>query len=281
MHRIARRLGNSAIGRSGVVSGILAFGCALLLINPPEQSDWLMSNSAHKIMRLAPRALSGEKEYTMSKKNEKLQLADLNIQAVEKLSGYSMALVALKKLADAHKAKVTPLETERAGLLKEFAESEKLGTLTQERKVAIETRLTLISRSIMSLEDDYKEDKKPYNKAKKDALVMVPGSIYESYKAAWENGNDALWTVDLSNFVRACGINVDNDTAVANFANVMKVRCAGSRNASAKDTTGRLLAVKGQRTFDETVMKTFIDYCVVEKRVLTRTENGEIEKVQF
>lgn len=217
----------------------------------------------------------------MSKKNEKLQLADLNIQAVEKLSGYSVALVALKKLADDHKAKVTPLETERAELLKEFAESEKLGTLTQERKVAIETRLTLISRSIMSLEDEYKEDKKPYNKAKKAALAMVPGSIYESYCKAWESGQDALWTVDLRNFVRACGIDTSNETAVANFAGVMKIRCAGSKAAGSKDTTGRLLAVKGQRTFDETVMKTFIDYCVVEKHVLTRAENGEIEKVQF
>lgn len=281
MHRIARRLGNSAIGRSGVVSGILAFGCALLLINPPEQSDWLMSNSAHKIMRLAPRALSGEKEYTMSKKNQKLQLADLNIQAVEKLSGYSVAIVALKKLADQYKANIAPLEEERDKLLKEYNEGKKLNTLTQVREVEIETRLTMISRDLMTKEEEYKEDKKPYNKAKKAALVMVPGSIYESYCKAWESGQDALWTVDLRNFVRACGIDTSNDTAVANFAGVMKIRCAGSKSAGAKDTTGRLLAVKGQRTFDETVMKTFIDYCVVEKRVLTRTENGEIEKVQF
>lgn len=216
-----------------------------------------------------------------SKKNQKLQLSAISAVAVENLSGYSRALVELKKLTDAHKAAVEPLEKERDNLLKEFAEGKKLNTLTQEREVAIQTRLTLISRDIMALDADLKEDKKPWNKAKKSALVMIPESIYGSYKSAWADGQDALWTVDIRNFIRACGINAENDVAVANFAGVMKVRCAGSRNASAKDTSGMLLAAKSQRTFDETIMKTFIDYCVVEKKVLTRAADGTITKVEF
>lgn len=217
----------------------------------------------------------------MSKKNQKLQLANLSVEVVNKLSGYSVAITALKKLANQFKADTKPLEDERKKLLEEVTEKTKLNTLTQARKVEIETRLTVISTDIMKLENQLKEDKKPYTKAKKDALVLVPQGIYDSYCKAWESGQDALWTVDLREFVKACGINVENDIAVANFAGIMKVRCAGSKNATGKDDTGRLLAVKGQRTFDETVMKTFIDYCVIEKKVLDRAEDGTITKVVF
>lgn len=217
----------------------------------------------------------------MSKKNQKVQLATMSAQAVSLLSGYSVAITALKKLTDAHKAEVSAHQENIKKLLQEVEESTKLGKLAPDRKVAIEQLITTLNGKIMRADIKFKEDKKPYVTARNAALALVPQNIYDGYVKAWGDGNTAMWNVDITAFLRATGVDVGNDVAVQNFANVMRVRCAGSRNASAKDTSGRLLSVKGQRSFDDTVMKTFIDYCVVEKRVLNRAEDGTITKVSF
>lgn len=217
----------------------------------------------------------------MSKKNQKIQLATMSTQAVSLLSGYSVAITALKKLTDAHKAEVAKHQENITKLLQEVEESTKLGKLSADRKTAIEQLITTLNGKIMKADLQFKEDKKPYVTAKNAALALVPQNIYDGYCKAWGDGNTALWNVDIREFLRATGIDVGNDVAVQNFANVMRVRCAGSRNASAKDTSGRLLSVKGQRSFDDSVMKTFIDYCVIEKGVLDRAEDGTITKHVF
>lgn len=217
-----------------------------------------------------------------AKKNQKVNLATMSESAVSLLSGYSVAITALKKLTDAHKDEVSRLNENIQTLLKEAEEGKKMGTLTDERRSQIESLITTLNVRIMKADVQFKEDKKPYTSAKNSALALVPQNIYDGYVSAWGDGNTALWNVDIAEFLKATGIDVrDNVVGVANFANVMRVRCSGSRNASPKDTSGRLLAAKSQRSFDDTVMKCFIDYCVVEKGILDRAEDGTITKHIF
>lgn len=217
----------------------------------------------------------------MSKKNQKVQLATMSTEAIALLSGFSVAITEIKKLTDAHKTAVDAVKKNIETLMTEVEEGEKLGTLTAERKSEIEQLLYVLQKKIVTLDNALKDDKKPYIKAKKSALALVPENIYSGYKSAWESGKTAVWNADIRAFLKATGVEVGNDTAVQNFADIMTVRCSGSKNASAKDESGRLLAVKGQRTFEETVMKTFIDYCVVEKGVLDRAEDGTITRHDF
>lgn len=218
-----------------------------------------------------------------SKKNQKVNLSTMSEQAVSLLSGYSVAITELKKLSDAHKATVDEIDKKVADLLKEAEEGKKTGTLSEERQAAIEQLVYTLGNQRMRADKAFTEAKKPFNTAKNAALALVPQSIYDGYVAAWADGNVALWNVDICAFLRATGIKIgDNVTGVQNLANVIRVRCAGSRNASSKkNDTGMLLAAKGQRNFDETVMKCFIDYAVVEKHVLDRAEDGTITRHEF
>ena len=217
-----------------------------------------------------------------AKKNQKVNLATMSESAIALLSGYSVAITELKKLSDAHKADSDKISADIKTLLKESEDGKKTGTLTDDRRTEIEQLVYTLNNRQMALDVQFKEDKKPYVKAKNSALALVPQNIYDGYVAAWGDGNTALWNVDIAEFLKATGIDIhDNVVGVANFANVMRVRCSGSRNAPKSDTSGRLLAAKGQRTFDETVMKCFLDYCVVEKSVLDRAEDGTITKHIF
>jgi len=217
----------------------------------------------------------------MSKKNQKVQLANLSTEALALLSGYSVAITEIKKLSATHKAENDRIRANIETLKKEAADGKKLQTLTTDREEEIQSLIETLTLQIMRNDAQFQSDKKPYVKAKNAALAMIPEDVYRSYTRAWEDGKDALWVADIKKFLEATGVDVGNEVAVANFAAVMKIRCAGSRNASAKDTSGRLLAVKGQRTFDETVMKCFIDYAVVEKGVLDRAEDGTITRHIF
>ena len=184
----------------------------------------------------------------MSKKNLKINLSTMSENAVALLSGYSVAVVALKKLSDAHKAESDRLTANIAELLKEVEEGKKLGTLTPERSEQIAQLITTLNMKKMQNDEQFKEDKKPYTAAKKAALVMVPENIYDGYVKAWEGGSVALWNVDICAFLRATGIDTSDDVRVQNFANIMKV---------------------------------FIDHCVVEKGVLDRAEDGTITRHCF
>lgn len=217
-----------------------------------------------------------------SKKNQKVQLANISEQAISLLSGYSVAITELKKLSDAHKADVEKIDGQIAELLKEAEEGKKTGTLAEDRRQAIEQLVFTLNNQKLRLDIKFRDDKKPFVTAKNNALALIPQSIYDGYAKAWADGNTALWNVDICAFLRATGIKISDVTGVQNFANVIRVRCAGSRNASSKkNESGMLLQAKGQRNFDETVMKCFIDYCVVEKHVLDRAEDGTISRHDF
>lgn len=217
-----------------------------------------------------------------SKKNQKVQLANMSEQAISLLSGYSVAITELKKLSDAHKEAVDGVQKNIDELLKEAEDGKKVGTLTDERQQEIEQLVFTLNNKKMRLDIKFRDDKKPFTTARNSALALVPQSIYDGYAKAWGDGNADLWNADICAFLRATGIKIEDATGVQNFANVIRVRCAGSRNASSKkNESGMLLQTKSQRNFDDTVMKCFIDYCVVEKHVLDRAEDGTISRHDF
>lgn len=209
----------------------------------------------------------------MSKKQSKIQLANISTCALGLISQYSEAVVALRRLAEEYDSKVSPLEKEREELLEELS-----GVVMPAREAEINSRLAGISMTIMKYDRELKLARKPYRARQNAALALIPENIYQGYLRAWETGASGQWEADIMEFLGAIGLATDNGYAVRNFADTMKIRCAGSRRTSKKDTSGRILTTRSERQFETFVLETFIDYCVIEKRVLVRDEIGTLRR---
>lgn len=211
----------------------------------------------------------------MSKKNAKINFANLSENAVILLSGYNQAIVALKQLKEQYKSDSDKIQKNLDALMEESA-----GEVSESRKIEIQQLVFTLNKQAKALDLQFAADCKPHNKAKAAALALVPDNIYKGYVSAWETGKKSVWERDIKEFIVAMGINVGDCVAIKNFADLFQVRCAGSRNAGVKDGN-MLIKVKGQRTFDDTVIRCFIQHCVEDKGVLDRAEDGTLTKHNF
>lgn len=233
-------------------------------------------------------------------KNVKINLGTINEESIAKLSAYHVARAELIRLREEKRTAIEKIEAE-------------IETLKQARKEALEkgeNADTVIAKydilplnmKINAINEQFKEDCKPHNLAKKSALDLVPDNIYHAYLLTMATGNPSSKgtvvtkrgkdgqvkeTVQvektmanlIKDFANTIGLgNTDNESAISKFATIMSTWTNGLIKCNKGDN---FLKVKSESQYKEIFMLAFLQYSIIEKNVIIVNEDNTLSMRVF
>ena len=233
-------------------------------------------------------------------KNVNINLGTINAESMELLSKYHVARAELIRLREEKKNEIEKLESQLVELKEKRAKAIESGESTDE--VVSKYDILPIHNQIASVENKFKEDCKPHNQAKKDALALIPSGIYHAYMLVMSTGNpSAKGTVVtkrtkdgkvkesvkveetmanlIKKFADTIGLgNADNESAISKFATIM----ATWTNGMIKSNKGEeYIKVKSESQYKELFMLSFLQYAIVEKKVVIVNDDNTLEMRDF
>lgn len=229
--------------------------------------------------------------------SKKINFGTINDNSMSKLSAYHVAYLELKSLRDIYKSDMDKLVEEEAKILENRKNELDAGMPTDE--VISKWSTEEVHSKMRKREAKYKEDCKPHNEAKKNALALISDTLYHAYVLSMQKGNLAAkgtltiqkkksseeYKIEKSfksiicDFLDTIGCrNQDNATALDKFAQTMSIRTAGMvRNNKGED----YIKVKSANQFKEIFMFAFLQYTVVEKGVITANDDGTLSMTVY
>jgi hypothetical protein len=244
----------------------------------------------------------GEKESIMatSKKSVKINLGTINEESMAKLSAYHVARAELIRLREERKTSIEKVEIEIEELKKARKEALEQGEDTD--TVIAKYDILPLTNKINAINEKFKEDCKPHNLAKKSALELIPDQIYHAYLLTMSTGNpsakgtvvtkrdkdnkvkesvkvDKTMATLIKEFATTIGLgNADNESAISKFATIMATWSNGMIKANKGDD---YLKVKSESQYKEIFMLAFLQYAIIEKKVIIVNEDNTLAMRDF
>lgn len=215
---------------------------------------------------------------------QKIIFGTINAESMKKISGYHQAYVELKNLKEWYKTESGKISDKIFKLLEDRKKAEEQGMLHDEA-ISKYDRSSLDNEQ-RALEVKYEDKCKPHKEIIKNAMTLIPDSIYYGYCVAMNKGDcSATGKITLkkgknteehevkTSFKTACyefaitiGLgNAENDTAMRKFADIMKTRAGGVRKCNKGDD---FITLKSSSQFKELFMLCFLQYVIHEKKVV-------------
>lgn len=235
-----------------------------------------------------------------STKNVKINLGTINEESMAKLSAYHVARAELIRLREEKKTAIEKVELQIEELKKARKEALENGENTDE--IIAKYDILPLNNQINAINEKFKEDCKPHNLAKKDALKLIPDHIYHAYLLTMSNGNpsskgtvvtkrdkdgkvketvkvEKTMATLIKEFANTIGLgNADNESAISKFATIMSTWTNGLIKTSKGED---YLKVKSESQYKEIFMLAFLQYSIIEKKVIVVNEDNTLSMKTF
>lgn len=198
----------------------------------------------------------------------------------------------LSKLSDFHVAMINIDATNKEYKDKKDAVNEKLNTMLENRQNDLDAGIPTdevvrkwdvapLNKELRKLAEEQKKALEPYKTAYKEAMSLLPDSLYEGYEQAMSNGNMSKLTSAIHPFLIEIGC-ITTESTTSKFAQVMSIRCSGARKASGKSkAAGNFISNKKENQFKEIFMLAFLQYVIVDKGVVTINEDNTLSMTVY
>ena len=224
--------------------------------------------------------------------SQKINFGTINAEAMETLSAFHVAHVELRKLAESKKAEIEKVE-KQIEEIKEARQKDIDSGISVDVAISNHSMESVLAERAR-IEAQYEKDTKPHKDAQKEALKLLPNSLYYAYVLAMKKGdlsasgkltikkgkNDTDITVEKSikgyikDFATSIGCsNTENDKAMDKFAQTMSVRVSGNRIISKGE---EYVGEKSASQFNKLFMYNFLQYVIIEKGVVVINEDNTL-----
>lgn len=233
-------------------------------------------------------------------KNVNVNLGTINNESMEVLSKFHVARAEILRLKEEKKADIEKIESEIAELKAKRTEAIEAGEETE--SVVAKYDILPLHSKIASIENKFKEDCKPHQQAKKDAMSLIPTGIYHAYLLVMSTGNPASkGTVGvkrnkagevkesvkvekslanlIKDFAQTIGLgNSENEYAIEKFATIMATRTNGMMKSNKGSD---YIKVKSESQYKELFILSFLQYAIIEKKVVIVNEDNTLSMRDF
>lgn len=232
--------------------------------------------------------------------NVKINLGTINNESMEKLSAFHYAIMELRRLRTEKRSAIEKIEKQ----IEELKESRKKALEQGEsvEEVVVKYDILPLTNQISAIEEQFKKDCEPHNKSRKSAMDLIPSDIYYAYLLVMENGNpSAKGTVVtkrdkdgkvketvkvektmnalITDFANTIGLgNAENESAITKFATIMATRTNGMIKANKGED---YIKVKSESQYKEIFMLSFLQYAIIEKKVIIVQEDNTLVMRDF
>lgn len=238
----------------------------------------------------------------MAKSNKKvnINLGTINTTSMEKLSAFHYAIMELRRLREEKKSEIEKVEKQIEELKEDRKKALEKGASVDE--VVAKFDILPLTNKISAIEEKFKKDCEPHNKSKKSAMELIPTDIYYAYLLVQSTGNpsakgtvvtkrdkdgkvkesvkvEKTLCVLIKDFANTIGLgNADNESAISSFATLMATRTNGMIKSSKGED---YIKVKSENQYKEIFMLAFLQYAVIDKKVIIKNEDNTLKMRDF
>lgn len=223
--------------------------------------------------------------------SKKVNLSTINASFVSALSGYNVALSAIRKAAEVKNAAIA--EADKAEQeARENRQKAIEGGMSADDAIArfsLEPSMAMRNAAI----DTYNKAVEPHKKAQKEAFSSVADSVYYAYlltiekmsmdakgtlqikkgKGTEEHKVDKSFKAEVRAFLDSVGVlGADNETALNKAADALRTLTAGAVKSNKE---GEFLKAKGMNAFKDLFIRAFLQYGV-KRNVLIINEDSTV-----
>lgn len=228
---------------------------------------------------------------------QRINFGTIKEESINTLSAFHVAHVELRKLAEAKKEAIEKINAQ----IEEIKEARQKDI---DSGIAVDVAISNHSlESVFAersrIETQYDNDTKPHKDAQKEALKLLPDSLYNAYVLAMRKGDlsasgkltvkrgkkEEELTVEKSlkcyikDFAETIGCaNTENETAMNKFAQTMSVRVSGNRVVNKGDD---YVSEKSASQFKKLFMYNFLQYVIIEKGVVVVNEDNTLSMKKY
>ena len=235
-----------------------------------------------------------------SKRNVNVNLGVINTETMEALSKYNVARCELIRLREGKKEELAKVDAEIKKIKEDRSEAIKNGMPRDEAIAKFD--LLPLNNKRQAIDEKFRNDCKPHNASKKEALELVPDSIYYAYVLAMDSFGDLSKTGTLvtkrdrsgavkesvkvekpikalvKEFALKVGLgNADNESAIDKFAACIVNWTNGMIKSNKAD---EFLRTKSANQYKELFLCSFLKYGF-DKNVFILNEDNTVSMRDF
>ena len=211
--------------------------------------------------------------------SKKVNFGTINAESLSTLSAFHVAMAKIDTINNSYKEKKAEVQSKLDTMLENRQNDIDAGIPTDE--VIRKYDIAPLNKELRALSEAQKKELEPYKDAYKAAMSMLPDSLYEGYESAMKKGEMSALTSAIHPFLVEIGC-ITTESTTSKFAQIMAVRCSGSRKASKTEKKeGNYVANKKANQFKEIFMLAFLQYVIVDKGVVTVNDDNTLSMTVY
>lgn len=227
----------------------------------------------------------------------RINFSTLNATVIDTFSKFNQAYWALRALRDEYKAESDKIQAEKDIIIENRKNDLDAGISLND--VLVKWSTLEVDKKQAALDAKYEKDCAPHKEAQVECMKLVDSDLYYGYILAQRKGSfatkgsvtikkgksteehelDKSYKDIIEEFLIKIGCSkVDDDKALSKFVNAMAVRTSGMVQCNKGEN---YVKVKSATQYNRLFMLNFLEYLVVERKILIQADDKTLSMKQF